>query len=110
MDGTVRLVKTARFWSFEAPDPKMDAYKVEKNIKYLKMLLFGAIPARASSLDSNRMMVLMFCVNSLAMMDALSSLTEDEKTRIKEWIYSRQTLEGGFDGGADIYNTAHYGQ
>ena len=81
----------------------------KKNFKYFQMLLFGAIPNRASSLDSSRMMILMFCVNSIEMMGKTLATAED-RTRVVEWIYSRQSSNGGFDGGSDAGTPAAHAQ
>ena len=106
----VRVVRTARFSCFAPSEAQHDEHERVRNVRYLKMLLFGAIPAKASSMDASRMMILMFCVNSLSMLQSLSELSEDERRNIVEWIYSRQSSNGGFDGGSDTRTPAQDGQ
>jgi len=72
----------------------------DRHARYFNMLLFGALSARTAGLDSLRMMVAMFCVNSLELLDRPIK----NKDKIVDWIYSRQCPEGGFDGGSDVAN------
>jgi geranylgeranyl transferase type-1 subunit beta len=59
------------------------------------MLLRG-IPAQASSLDLNRVTVLLFSLNSLDLLN--EPLSDEQRGRAIEWIYARQCPTGGFDG------------
>jgi hypothetical protein len=57
------------------------------------------------------MMIMMFCVNSLDMMQVLhTKLTQDQIKIIVDWTYSRQSPLGGFDGGPDCRTIASDGQ
>ena len=105
----VRVLRTKRY-SVVVDEREFSLEKErDKNFHYFQMLLFGAIPSRASSLDSSRMMITMFCVNSIEMMGRMLS-SELEVQRIVAWIYSRQSINGGFDGGSDAETPSRNGQ
>jgi hypothetical protein len=105
----VRILRTKRY----SVVVNESEYTMEKerhmNGQYYQMLLFGAIPSRASSLDSTRMMIAMFCVNSIEMMGRTLQ-TPNDIAKVVEWIYSRQSINGGFDGGSDIETPPRNGQ
>jgi prenyltransferase beta subunit len=104
MSSVIKIVKTSKFWSYEVMKREDEVNENEqmKNVNYLLMLLFRSLPSRTSSLDSSRMMILMFCINSLEIMGKLPKvLKPEQKQQIIEWIYSRQSVNGGFDGGSD---------
>jgi geranylgeranyl transferase type-1 subunit beta len=77
-------------------------------IAYFRMLLLRSVPTSAQSQDVNRTTLCYFCVSALDVLDQaqptnsnnhLPTLELKERERICNWIYSRQHLLGGFDGG-----------
>ena len=89
----LRIFPTKEFWTYQVIERSEED---DKNFKYFEMLLHGLLPSRTVGLDSSRLMIVLFCVNSIELIQRRSS---NEKV-VVDFIYSRQSVNGGFDGGA----------
>jgi geranylgeranyl transferase type-1 subunit beta len=67
----------------------------ESHIKYFKRCL-SLLPGRYSYLDSQRLVLSHFALGGLSFLGEIDNLENKEK--IKDWIYSLQSKNGGFFG------------
>jgi len=75
----------------------MSVLNVAKHVAYHKRCL-GLLPSAFQETDLNRMSLGFFTVNSLDMLDRLSSIPELDREGYIDWIYHCQLSSGGFRG------------
>ena len=98
----------------EDDDASVDAAVTTRalHVRYFKMLM-ERMPQPYASLDTNRMMVLYFCVSALDLMG--EKLSEEKRRRVIEWIYRQQIrpqdadAEGKPAGGFGFTGGGHAG-
>lgn len=81
------------------PDPTFDLPALER---FFLLHLDRGLPAKAYlGLDTHRLTTLHFAVNGLALLGR--SFSDDERERIKDFVYFHQNGGGGFSGGGMFY-------
>ncbi|KAL1509430.1 hypothetical protein ABEB36_004169 [Hypothenemus hampei] len=81
--------------------------KRELHKKYLNRFLNGGIPSFLSNMDSNRSVILFFCVAGLDVLGETEKILRHRKEQIINWIYKLQVvnteeLTSGFQGSTTL--------
>ncbi|KAH1005799.1 hypothetical protein HUJ04_006715 [Dendroctonus ponderosae] len=71
------------------------SFQKELHKKYLNRFLNGRMPSFLANMDSNRSIVLYFCVSGLDILGDIDDIPEERKNQMIDWLYSLQVEDDG---------------
>ncbi|XP_066145147.1 geranylgeranyl transferase type-1 subunit beta isoform X1 [Euwallacea fornicatus] len=81
--------------------------------KYLNGFLHHQIPSFLSNMDTNRSVILFFCVSGLEVLDDINETPQERKHEMIDWLYCLQVEDdfvGGFQGSTTVNTCINRGQ
>lgn len=74
---------------------------IKRHVQFFKRTL-NVLPSACQSLDASRMTLLFFAVSGLDVLNALDSVSTEERQHIIEWVYAQQILPDANDPDKNI--------